>query len=94
MFKVDNKASDNIAEIKGALDTCEMLLAFEIQEEVNSIALIIVTDEKQITYRTHGENQTEEMLDFLKNLQKEIPDFSDDIAELLQDLVYMHNTTK
>lgn len=82
-----NKRKESVEKIASALNNCDMLLGFEIEDRVNSLVLHVQTNELVIEYT---EVEPENMKTFLNDL-KSIVNNKDDIDELLEEIQYIIN---
>ncbi|MEV2911344.1 hypothetical protein ABNF65_22730 [Paenibacillus larvae] len=85
IYKVNQNRKKSALEVSEILNNCELLLRFEIENQVNKVVLHITTDSAVAQY---AEVNKPGMLSFLSKL-KEYATNKNDIDELLEEVQYL-----
>ena len=82
IFKVNQSRGKSVAQIAEILNTCEMLLNLEIENQMNKVVLHVITDSATVQYT---EITRDGMLSFLTKLREYVTN-KEDIDELLEEV--------
>ncbi|AQZ46117.1 hypothetical protein ERICIV_03408 [Paenibacillus larvae subsp. larvae] len=80
IYKVNQSRGKSVAQIAEILNTCEMLLYLEIENQMNKVVLHVITDSAAMKYT---ELNKDGMLSFLTKLREYVIR-KDDIDDLLE----------
>ncbi|ARF67007.1 hypothetical protein B7C51_03090 [Paenibacillus larvae subsp. pulvifaciens] len=82
IYKVNQSRGKSVAQIAEILNTCEMLLNLEIENQMNKVVLHVITDSAAVKYT---ELNKDGMLSVLFKL-RELVRSKEDINELLEEV--------